>query len=746
MGTYTTVFRSYKHTRKIDMFRLFNVIGLPNRVAVPLVNQFYKWLQKNGPEWTVQRIKALKSLYLQHYAGNKAFRLDQSDGIKCHSDGTPYGPFRALWTSGTSRRMVNRVMTVLMSYSGIKIVGAPTLGQLKKFYSAVENPKPMGELPIWDMDRHFKNAYFLTWYESKFDTMEKWVSSSEKMVLYPPLKPDIKVDPVTKENLLDDYPSLPETSIAIDDHIALFLLLNEGLLEEFEPLIQKALGSHALPTRWRAARYSLLGFLQREMVDGSYFKTIFDWSRKDAVVGKIGFIQERGAKLRAVANPLRVVQVVLSRMNNWLSLVAQRHLPWDCTYDQGSGVQWASRKLAQGIKIYSFDLSNASDTIPLVDQLNFLKHVGPSYNKDFNDSLSFFEKVSKAQWFLKSLPNSPPRPLRWVKGQGLGIVCSFNAFAQTHGARLLHLCHEEGLESDNFVVLGDDVMVTEPLAIPYKRFMEETWGCEINSSKSITSEFLAEFASRLITRDGLVSSFKYPNSERLFSVWDPLRIPRSYGKRAMKLVPSRFRPMVQVMSTLPRPYGLGFKPDGVTVLPDSRTLESILRPITPKQVSDVAHATVSRRPHAAFQSWEVRSRTKVERYLDVEVAYAPSIALGTLLGKFRKIYRSPNDRYVPPCLQLSAEDLQWFILHRNENLENDLELVTSFDEYIEQVIKKYHLIRVAGPRTHPFEVRRGPKSPSKAFEKRLDLWLRTIVHRLVLFSLMERINKGPIEK
>jgi hypothetical protein len=368
--------------------------------------------------------------------------------------------------------------------------------------------------------------------------------------------------------------------------------------------------------------------------------------------------------------------------------------------------------------------------------------VGPSYNSLFDDSLSFFEKVSKAQWFVKSLPNSPPRPLRWSKGQGLGIVCSFNAFAQTHGARLLHLTHEEGLQSDNFVVLGDDVIVTDDLAIPYKRFMDETWGCDINMSKTITSEFLAEFASRLVTPYGNISSFKYPNSERLFSVWDPLQLPRKFGKRAMKLVPSRFRTMVQVMSTLPKPVGLGWKPDGVTIIPDTRALESILNPNKAKQVSDVWLATKVRSKTASYDSWEVRSRSSVERYLDVEVAFAPSKDLGTLLGKFRKIYRSPDDTYVPPYLHLSGEDLQWFILHRNENLElSDLELITSFDDYIEMVIKKNRLKLVAGPRFSPFEVRKTPRNPSKVFLPRLDLWVRTMVHRLVSYSLLSRIKK-----
>jgi hypothetical protein len=629
-----------------------------------------------------------------------------------------------------------------MSYSGIKIVGSPTKAQLKKFYTAVEHPAPAGELPPWEMDKRFKAAYSLTWYESKFDPMEKWTSSPNKMVLSPPVKPDIYIDPVTGQPKLADYASLPETSLAIDDHIALFLFLNEGLFEEFEPLIQKALGSHMLPHRWRAVRHSLISFLEREMVSGSYFKTIYEWSRREPVVGKIGFIQERGAKLRSTANPLRVIQCTLSRMNNWLSLVAQRHLPWDCTYDQGKGIEWARKKLAQGIKLSSFDLSNASDTIPLEDQIRFLKHVGPSFNNDFDDSLSFFEKVSKAQWFVKSLPNSPPRPLKWAKGQGLGIVCSFNTFAQTHGARLLHLCHEHGLQSDNFVVLGDDVIVADDLAIPYKRFITETWGCDINMSKTITSEFLAEFASRLVTPSGNVSSFKYPNSERLFSVWDPLQLPKKFGKKAMKLVPSRFRPMVQVMSTLPKPYGLGWKPDGVTIIPDTRALASILMPNKHKQVADVWYANVVRRPHSHTHSWVVRNRSSVERYLDVEVAFAPSKDLGTLLGKFRKIYRSPDDGYVPPYLHLSGEDLQWFILHRNENLESDdLELITSFDSYIEMVMKKNRLKSLPSVRYAPFEVQKGPRNPSKVFLPKLYLWLRTNVHRLVSFHLLGLLNK-----
>lgn len=722
MGTYTdTNFRSYTSKSIADLHRLFDVIGLPRRISVPILRLYDGWLIKNGPEWTTARLKALKVLFLQHYGGNKAFRLDKSEGIACHNDGSPHGPFRALWTMGSSYRMVNRIVTVLQAYTGIVIQGAPTWKQLKKFLEAVESPRPSDVLPEWCLDQRLRDAYSLLWNEVSYDTIERW-TCSEKNVLWPMLEP-----PTVKRKgvmVKEDTLSIPESSIAIDDHKALFLLLNDALLEEFESLINKSLGPHRFPDRWRAVRSSMLGFVERRILgSGTNLEAIFEWSRLAPVVGKIGFIQERGCKLRAVANPFRIVQVVLSRLHNWLSLATHRILPWDCTQNQEKGVLWARQKLRQGIKVYSFDLSNASDTIPLEDQIAFLRYVGPK-SSEFHRLVDFFEVVSRSQWVIKTLPNAPARPLVWTKGQGLGIVCSFGAFSQTHGARLHQLSRDLELQDGQFVVLGDDVMVTEHLAEAYHKFVVKTWGCDISEGKSISSEFLAEFASRLITPGRMISSYKYPKSKRLFSVWNPLELPRKYGKKAIKLVPSRFRLMVQVATTLPKPQGLGWKPESDALMPDSKGFESILVPNKDEQLSDVAYVTKVQRLHAQVTSFEVRSRRKVDRYLDVEVAYASSVNLGNLYGKFSRIYRTYLDvEDFAPDLPLAAVEFQWFVLHRNENLKNK-DLDPNLSLYGEE--KKKEFPNVDSQRTSPFEVVRGPKNPMKVLLQNVFHWVRHI--------------------
>jgi hypothetical protein len=701
---------------------------------------FYLWLKEYGPEWTVERLKALKTIYLQHYAGNDTFRMN-IEGISFHKNGSPKGPFRALWTMGNSRRVVNKCLSALMSYSSIIIMGRPTKKQWSKFHDAVVSPKPAGAIPAWDEPslpggsaevpwEAVRELFMIKWDEAKYDKPSHWVNTEKKVLSFS------HTHGLVKER---------ECDLPLDRHIADFLLLCNSLLKEHSSrqLLAMLFEDFQL-FHWEAS-------LSAAGLSGSVgeVRSILTQALERPIVGSIGLIQERGCKLRAVANPLRVIQIALSRLKNLLEAVA-KVLPWDCTHDQMAGISWAQEKLREGRVLYAFDLSNASDTIPLSDQLNMLRHMGPPNEWEFEAAMTLFEQVSRGDWKLPSVFHDE-KYISWTKGQGLGIGCSFGAFALTHGLRLRQLEVRSGY-SDCFVVLGDDVIVTADIAHGYHDLVTRSWGCEISAPKTITSGLLTEFASKVVTGHNQLKTFKYPKSSRMFETYDPTSLLVKFGKRALKIVPYRFRPTVQLISGLSKPFGLGWRwPERELLLPDPKDAENILMPIKREQVPDILPVEITRKkgiqssegvstPGASYDSVIVRTKSYVEREQDLSVAFqsddSPHVKLpGRKLDSGFKstLLAEAAGLTVTSSLSTAVEqdlsdlvDIQHGILHVNSSREMESAALDDLADYVKSVV-----VEITGGRSSRNELAvsitgASPlttmKDPIGTFEKKIRDW------------------------
>lgn len=695
---------SFTVVDKVILYRLFEAIGIPTRVGSPIIVAIHEWVKKNGPEWTVDRLKNLKTLYLQHYGGNKAFRLDATARIAVHSDGSPKGCFHALWTMGSSHRTVNKAFSVLMVYSSFIWTGKPLASQLKKFLTAVENPRAASLLPAWELDEDFCVHYWKCWAKAEHSTMARWTTSTKKVLSFDPIKGLRKV---------------VESSIPVDAHFTDFLILCHSIIDQdLARFLVKYTGSFQMFHRKK--------FLDQVRYIGPDAVSLRDFCESHPIVGSIGFIQERGLKLRVVANPLRTIQYVLSKLENMLKRAVKK-FPWDCTFDQEKGIRWAQTQLSLGKRLYCFDLSNASDTIPLEDQILFLKHVGPKNDSEYDALIRLYEKVSRGFWLFRC-EGQPIRLLKWTKGQALGVVCSFGTFSQVHGARLLQLSLSRRI-IDSFVVLGDDVIVVEELADLYEDFVVNVWGCDISKPKTLTSDTIAEFASKVTTADRKVAAFKYPKTVRLFSTREPLSLLEKFGKNALRLVPSRFRAQVQLMTTLPKPQGLGWKwcetelvwPDGLKMIeafPSSR-----------EAIVDVAYVEKFRRKGAKYDSVIVREKSLVERKQDLMVAASSLKTEPVIFGKTEVPFEPgaladlagvPDDNITTSSL--SAMEAEYEILHAAQNLEN--EGFGDYDTWLRQTTKNMPYV---SRETSIFEEDPNRNNPTTAFRKKLLLWISTTI-------------------
>jgi hypothetical protein len=271
----------------------------------------------------------------------------------------------------------------------------------------------------------------------------------------------------------------------------------------------------------------------------------------ELVVGQIGLIQEPGYKLRAVANPGRIFQCVLEPMQKALLRIVDS-LPWDCTHDQTHGIPKIQEALSQGRTVYSIDLSNATDYFPLQLQSSVLHYLFPDDEQFSAGYADLFDEISKALWWMPGHGY-----IRWNRGQPLGLNPSFPSFALTHGLLLLGLLDRE--YNDDFFVLGDDVVILDSdLQAKYLQTLHAL-GCPTSEAKSITSNSLAEFAGKLITKDEVISQYKY----RVVSDDSFLDIARIVGPKGLRLFRPRQRRVIQHIAEVPEFLGgLGWNPSG----------------------------------------------------------------------------------------------------------------------------------------------------------------------------------------
>jgi hypothetical protein len=108
-------------------------LGVARSSAVAIIRQVNTWLDSSGPEWTVRRLKDLKTAYTHHLNGDGW----KPDWIAWRS-GAPVGPFRFLWHHTTRKRAIRALNALMMYTSFVAPKATPT--QIKKFMDSVLEP------------------------------------------------------------------------------------------------------------------------------------------------------------------------------------------------------------------------------------------------------------------------------------------------------------------------------------------------------------------------------------------------------------------------------------------------------------------------------------------------------------------------------------------------------------------------------------------------------------------------------
>jgi hypothetical protein len=278
----------------------------------------------------------------------------------------------------------------------------------------------------------------------------------------------------------------------------------------------------------------------------------------DIVGTVVGLTKDRGYKLRFIANPHRLIQLALSRLKNAFEIVL-RQMPESSVYDQGSGISWAQSKLLQGNRLWSIDLSAATDNFPFSLQESVARQLfGDALEPDIN----LWRDVVHSTWTtpVPLVPKSELQGIRvldyptvsYGRGQPMGVAPSFAAFTVSH----ISLIRALGGNSHTFRVLGDDVLIADEDLYKRYRLSLDLLNVPISPSKSLFGAELGEFAGRLVDQFGPWPVFK---AGKLSIRSDPLGLIRQYGTRILKgkLPLGRFKKeLIKFFSSLP---GYGFE-------------------------------------------------------------------------------------------------------------------------------------------------------------------------------------------
>lgn len=449
-------------TIKDNLCKGIRACGIPVKQSHQILNIVEKWEANNGPSWVVSRIKGLRQWYESSLAGNPK----PPEWFKHSKEGYPLGIWK--WVFNLPPQKALGILSLDTVFYEKQLSPA----QEEKFFKGLEGGKTQS---LADLKGIFE------------DLGLKGPAISRRLL--PERMPKIPLP-----TLFDMNGSVPfnqgRSVMRPDGKLGNALEATVQSWKDIPEATFEFLGREGL---WSLTPLSVLG--------NEY---ALELSRKrTSVVGRIGIIQEPELKARIVANPNRITQVTLDPLKQVYMDLAH-HLATDVTFRQEEGVRWCRQQLAAGVTLAGSDLTSASDLLDLECCLELVNRVfGLSRISGYLDHVSYFEEISRGMWYFPSRNTY----VQWKSGNPLGTGPSFGLLTLTNNASALLsmvMAKEEGVLSkelnppDCFRVVGDDIIMRAEMS-PYYTQVINLLGGEINHSKTIESDKVAEFAGRVIT-------------------------------------------------------------------------------------------------------------------------------------------------------------------------------------------------------------------------------------------------------
>jgi hypothetical protein len=499
------------------MQRRFIAYGLPAFAAGQLEAEILRWEVNSGPEWTVERLKSLKTDFIR-------LRADQEPltWVRKNRQGGWFGVWGFLRKyASKSLKCFEVVLNCLMVYSSF-VPKKPTKKHVLKMKASIEcTPVILPDKLKKDIAAHATTILGtfplgpscpLATFQGKVSTKAPiWGGRSVEQSDF--IEQELK--------WMED----PYHLLFLNRHYECYSSVLEGLSNI----------SLREPLRGLSAGVAYLAEMGPFETVHARLKPPFSPTDAGHLVP---LTKDGGWKVRWIASPYRIHQMALNPLGSALFRELAQ-LDWDCTFDQTKAYPFIQKHLRKGKECYAVDLSSATDFFPLDLQLSVLRAVIPSGKHQ----IDLFEELSRSNWNASIYGR-----IRWRQGQPMGLYPSFPSFALTHGILLDAL---SGSVPGRFYVLGDDVVILHKPT--YERYLQtlDLLGCPHNPSKSLVSSGLTEFAGKIITPERVVSQYKWrdPNSKNF------LELMRTFGQRFRPMLRGRERRVYDAVCRLLPPWG-----------------------------------------------------------------------------------------------------------------------------------------------------------------------------------------------
>lgn len=217
---------------------------------------------------------------------------------------------------------------------------------------------------------------------------------------------------------------------------------------------------------------------------------------------RISFISDIGGKTRVIAIGDIWTQSLLRPIHDFMFSVL-RTLNTDGTFDQDKQRNKVKEWTKQKRKLYSLDLSSATDRLPVWVQAvcmyasGYLGFVGMICWYNLMVNRDFYITAPK-----KVLDKIGLDRVRYSVGQPMGIISSWSSLAWFHHVVVWVSAYRSGFKRptrfSDYCILGDDIVIANTtVAKHYTFIMNNVLGVQISVEKSFISKGKAEFAKSL---------------------------------------------------------------------------------------------------------------------------------------------------------------------------------------------------------------------------------------------------------
>jgi len=509
-------------------------LGVSEKQTEKFVSLVDTWITNSGPEWTVERVKLLKQSMLEMVVTGEHYKVPLGWAVRQNRAG------EKIFKNPLLHDIFTRAKTDMkMAFSFLRLYQAVRLkslspGQLRKMEKAITSPPTCSLEQLKSEASNFelrelapREVELLSRIEDHSDCLMDFIGSSKR-------------SPVFKASILgvfryDGTYSRTQAEAFEFEYVLTHDKLANQLWNKFPLEVSKRLiGDETYP--------HVSGFSASKMID--------------MPAGTLVSIQEGGCKVRWIANPCLIWQAFGEPLKRKLDAFSKTVYPEIYTHDQDTGRARVSSWLAEGRTVYSYDCTSFTDRFPLVLQeviLLKLLEMGIITQFDFDA----FALVMKKEWYSPRMK----RTFRWEVGQPLGYGPSFHLATLSH-AIILDNLNNHCWDRELWAVVGDDVVIADHgLAKAYETFMRTAAGVEINLSKSVISDRVAEFLGKLITKEGVIPSIK------INSLKGPDQMTQAiafYGEDSLSWLEGREKELA-LQSLLPTFMGgLGLRPKGMS--------------------------------------------------------------------------------------------------------------------------------------------------------------------------------------